>query len=165
MLHTRHWWDRVDERLVVGALPLARDVPALAELGIGAVVNTCEEYAGPGAAYEQAGIVQLRIPTVDFTPPRLADIERAVAFIDEQVTCGRSVYVHCKAGRARSATVALCWLMHARHLSPQEAQRLLLEKRPQIHPRLSSRAVVVEFHQKLRRPAGAAEGAEPEPLT
>ena len=47
-------------------------------------MNTCEEYAGPIEAYAAAGIEQLRIPTTDFHPPTLADIERAVEFIDQK---------------------------------------------------------------------------------
>lgn len=156
VLHWRRWWDQVDDRLILGALPLHGDVPALVQLGVRAVVNTCEEYGGPRSAYEHAGIVQLRIPTVDFTPPRLADIDRAVAFIDEHVARGSAVYVHCKAGRARSATIALCWLVHARKLSPEAAQALLLEKRPHVHPKLTQRAVVIEFCRRQEASAGAA---------
>ena len=39
--------------------------------GVRAVVNTCEEYVGPVAQYQHHGIEQLRIPTTDFTHPKL----------------------------------------------------------------------------------------------
>ena len=104
LLGLRRWWDTVDDHVILGAFPFARDASRLQALGVGAVVNTCEEYAGPQAAYQEAGIEQLRIPTIDFTPPSLAHVEQAVQFMDEQIAAGKKVYVHCKAGRGRSAT-------------------------------------------------------------
>ena len=124
------------------------DVPAMQREGIGAVVNTCDEYQGPVAAYRQAGIEQLRIPTIDFTPPSLDNVEKGVMFMRQQVANGRNVYVHCKAGRARSGTVVLCYLIAAKGLSPQQAQQQILEHRPHANPRLAQRAVVQQFWSK-----------------
>jgi len=119
--------------------------------GIGAVVNTCQEYAGPVDAYERAGIEQLRIPTVDFTHPALKDVERAVEFMQEQIAAGRQVYVHCKAGRARSATVVLCWLVTARELDPESAQELILAARPHANRHLVDRPVIQQYWQNHGR--------------
>ena len=124
VLRVRNWSDRIDAQVIVGAYPFARDVPRLVKEGVRAVVNTCEEYAGPVIRYEASGIEQLRIPTTDFTHPRLEDVKLAVEFVQRHVVAGDSVYIHCKAGRARSATVALCWLVKYRGMSPEAAQRL-----------------------------------------
>jgi atypical dual specificity phosphatase len=151
VLGVRHWWDEVDQAVLLGAMPFARDVPALEQLGVGAVVNTCEEYAGPVAAYARAGIVQLRIPTIDFTPPTLDDVVRGVQFMQEQIRLGRRVYVHCKAGRARSGTVVLCWLITARGLTPDAAQDLILQRRPHAYPFLARRAVVQQYWEMTKQ--------------
>ena len=42
--------------------------------------------------YEQYGIEQLHIPTVDYTPPALEDIDRACEFIRRFAQAGQSVY-------------------------------------------------------------------------
>lgn len=151
ILHVRRWWDRIDSTIVLGAMPFARDVPALAAAGVRGVVNTCEEYAGPAAEYAAAGIEQLRIPTTDFQPPSLEDIQQAVDFIRRFADRGQSVYVHCKAGRARSATVVVCWLVAAHGMTPDQAQQLLLEKRPHVMRHVAQRAVVREFCEALPR--------------
>ena len=148
VLRVRNWWDRVDEHVILGALPFAADVPRLAAVGVRAVVNTCEEYVGPVAEYAVAGIEQLRVPTTDFQPPQLADIEQAVAFMQRHIERGETVYVHCKAGRARSATVVLCWLVAAKGMTVDAAQQLLLAKRPHVKRDLARRAVVLEFAAK-----------------
>ena len=153
----RNWWDRIDENVIVGALPRRVDVPLLHHEGVTGVVNTCEEYRGPLAAYQQFGIEQFRMPTIDFTHPKLRDVEAAVEFIRQHAKQGGTVYVHCKAGRARSATVALCWLVETQKLSPAEGQILLLEKRRHINPRLTERSVVQEF---ARARGFAVEAAE-----
>lgn len=145
VLRVRRWWDKIDPYVIVGAFPFAADVAAMHQAGVRAVVNTCEEYAGPVTQYEKYGIDQLRIPTTDFTHPRLEDVARAVEFVQQHVQAGETVYIHCKAGRARSATVALCWLMKYRGLSMAEGQAKLLESRPHVNPRLTQRAVVREF--------------------
>ncbi len=151
------WWNRVDDHLIVGAFPFASVVPELEREGVKAVVNTCEEYAGPVAAYQAAGIEQLHIPTIDFTPPRLADIERGVEFIQRHATAGDTVYVHCKAGRGRSATVALCWLVAYRGLTPAAAQELLNARRPQVLKSVYQRDVVREFTRKHGHPSPVAK--------
>lgn len=149
ILGIRHWWDRVDDHLIVGARPFPSDVTALFDEGVRGVVNTCEEYAGPVQQYERHGIEQLHIPTTDFTHPTLEDVEVAVEFIQRHANQGETVYVHCKAGRARSATVAICWLIKYRQMSPEQAQRQLLQSRPHINRHLTDRAVVKKFTSRL----------------
>jgi atypical dual specificity phosphatase len=148
LLPSRRWWDRVDEHVVLGALPLAADVPRLQAEGVRAVLNMCAEYAGPVAAYERAGIVQERLPTEDFTPPTLQDVEGSVAFIAEHAAHGETVYVHCKAGRGRSATVVLCWFIAAHRLTPEAAQARLQGKRPHVVRDLYRRQVVDAFWRR-----------------
>lgn len=145
VLRVRHWWDDIDAHVIMGALPFSCDVPALRQAGVGAVVNTCEEYIGPVRAYRRAGIEQLRIPTLDFHPPSLADLETSVAFMQEQIGQGRRVYVHCKAGRARSGTVVMCYLIGAQQMTPEAAQQLILSRRPHAHRHLAQRQVVQQF--------------------
>ena len=56
VLNVRRWWDRIDEHVIVGAYPFAGDVASLRGEGVRAVVNTCEEYAGPLTEYDKHGI-------------------------------------------------------------------------------------------------------------
>ena len=151
LLPRRRWWDQVDELLILGALPFASDVPALARAGVKAVLNLCAEYAGPVEAYAGAGIVQRRILWEDFTTPTVEQLEEAVAFVTEQTRRGARVYVHCKAGRGRAAAVALCWLVAARGKSAQEAEAWLRERRPHVVSGLHRRAPVQEFARRHGR--------------
>jgi atypical dual specificity phosphatase len=146
----RRWWDRIDTHVIVGAIPFRADVPVLTGEAVRAVINTCEEFKGLPAEYEAAGIEQLHVPTIDFTSPKLQDVERAVRFIAKHVAQEHTVYIHCKAGRGRSATIALCWLIASRGTSPQEAQRILQERRPHVMRSLHTRPVVKLFAEKSK---------------
>ena len=159
VLRIRHWWDFIDDQVIVGAFPFWFDVAAMAEDGVQAVVNTCNEYGGPVKQYDQFGIEQLRVPTIDFTAPSLDSIQRGVEFIQQHVEQDHNVYVHCKAGRGRSATIALCWLMAHRDMTPDQAQAYLLSKRPHVHSTLPARTVVKEYWGMLqaREEQGAIE--------
>jgi atypical dual specificity phosphatase len=59
--------------------------------------------------------------------------------------------VHCKAGKGRSATVVLCYLMdklQGEHLTPERAQELLLTRRSFVTCNLHKRATVHEFYRR-----------------
>ena len=157
LLRVRRWWDRVDPNVIVGAYPFARDVASLRGEGVRAVVNTCEEYLGPTREYTQHGIEQLHIPTTDFTHPQLEDVQAAVEFIQKYKLQNDTVYIHCKAGRARSATVALCWLIKYREMDPVQAQAHLLKCRAHINPRLTTRPVVQQFVKALEEETEIAQ--------
>jgi atypical dual specificity phosphatase len=148
-LPSRRWWDRIDAHVLLGALPIEHVLPELQAEGVRAVVNLCEEFPGPVEAYARMGIEQLHLPTIDFSPPTLADIERGVAFIQAHAGKGETVYVHCKAGRGRSATVVICWLVKTNGLSPTDAERFVRERRPHIAHGLHRRREVLAFYEHL----------------
>jgi atypical dual specificity phosphatase len=150
VLRCRHWWDEIEPHLLLGARPLRHDVGPLHERGVRAVVNMCDEFPGPTDLYKPLGIEQLWLRTIDFQPPSLEHIEEGVEFIQQAMDAGSAVYVHCKAGRARSATVVLCWLIKYRNLSAEDAQKKLLERRPHVSPDLFEREVVKQFTKRYR---------------
>lgn len=151
VLRVRKWWHRIDDHVVLGALPFARDVTPLHEQGVRAVVNTCIEYPGPQEEYQRCGIEHLRVPTVDFTPPTLEHIDASLALMRRVAEQGDSTYVHCKAGRGRSATVVMCWLIERHGMTPSQAQKQLESIRPHVNHALDQRQVVQQFYQRWQR--------------
>jgi atypical dual specificity phosphatase len=139
------WWNLIDEGLWLGALPLAQDVARLHAAGVRAVINLCAETRGPVGAYSRFGVEQLHLPTTDFNEPPIEHVRQAVDYIARKRAAGAGVYLHCKAGRGRSATVAACWLMHSRQIDPAEAQRVLTACRRQVARDLASRKVVRSY--------------------
>lgn len=147
------WYDEVAPGLVLGALPDAALARHLADEGVTAVVNMVAEWEGPVAFYKSAGIEQLWMPIVDFTSPTAGQLDSAVSWIAEKTSAGGRVYLHCKAGKGRSGTVALAYLISVESLTPNEAQVKLAERRPQVLKSLYKRQEIEEFWRlhKLRK--------------
>ncbi|XP_028806498.1 putative dual specificity protein phosphatase DSP8 isoform X2 [Neltuma alba] len=129
------WWDQVDEFLLLGAVPFPKDVPRLKKLGVGGVITLNEPYETlvPSSLYRAHEIDHLMIPTRDYLfAPSLEDISRAVKFIHENACCGKTTYVHCKAGRGRSTTIVLCYLVEYKHMTPAAALDYVRSRRPRV---------------------------------
>lgn len=80
----------------------------------------------------------------------MADMEAAVAFIQEKQQSGVRVYVHCKSGNGRGAAIAFCWLLAARKMTLEEAQEYLSSKR-KVRKSLFKQPNIVAFYDKLQQ--------------
>ncbi|KAE8750095.1 hypothetical protein FOCC_FOCC003219 [Frankliniella occidentalis] len=138
---SRRWYDRIDETVVLGALPFAKDAESLVKTeNIKAVISMNEDYelrlfSNDAEAWKQYGVDFLQLSTVDiFETPCQEKLLKGVAFINKFHTGENkgSVYVHCKAGRTRSATLVGCYLMMKNRWTPQEAVSYMRSKRPHI---------------------------------
>lgn len=149
------WWNPIIERngatLYLGALPLVQkicgktvcnDADTLEQLGIRAVLSVTEPFENNADGFflsavtpqqwESKNIRHLQLSTPDFETISLDKIHQGVAFIHWNIQAGRSVYVHCKAGRARSALVELCYLMKCHRMNAEQALQTLSEHRKQV---------------------------------
>lgn len=88
--------------------------------------NTAEEW-------QDAGVEQIRLSTVDLVGvPSLEYIHQGVEFALRHREQGTSVYIHCKAGRSRSATIAAAYLIRLHGCTPEEAYKMLVSIRPHV---------------------------------
>ncbi|MGB1285321.1 MAG: protein-tyrosine phosphatase family protein, partial [Aggregatilineales bacterium] len=98
---------KVTEQVYLGGQHYPRGWDVMTDEGINAVLNMREakfDDAGQGIGGEH----HLHLPTRDNTAPGLEDLENAAIFVNEQVSRGHRVYIHCGVGvgRAPSATAA-----------------------------------------------------------
>jgi atypical dual specificity phosphatase len=158
MCGLRLWrpWDPIDERFLLGSAPRRRDIPRLAALNVRAVVNLCAEFAGWPRLLAEYGISQLRLPTLDYHCPSETHLAIGVRFALEATGAGRVVYAHCKAGRGRSATLAVCYLMAQRGVDAAEAEGLVRAVRAQIDRGIHARRPVRALQERVARGEFAA---------
>ncbi|KAK8711146.1 hypothetical protein V6N13_146440 [Hibiscus sabdariffa] len=143
------WWDRVDEFILLGAVPFPADVPRLKDLDVSGVVTLNEPYETlvPTSLYHAHDIDHLVIPTRDYLfAPSFADICQAVSFIHENASVGKTTYVHCKAGRGRSTTIVLCYLVEHRHMTPDAAYEYVRSIRPRVLLAPAQQQAVQEYY-------------------
>ncbi|XP_059048101.1 dual specificity protein phosphatase 3-like [Achroia grisella] len=126
--------------LYVGDADAARDKAFLRRMGINYVLNTAE-----GFRYTQVDTNHLYYrdyPEIHYKGFPLMDLpstdiskyfQIAANFIDEGISRGGRVLVHCLMGVSRSATCAIAYLMIKRGMSLSEAMSLVRSRR-YIHP-------------------------------
>ncbi|ENN74534.1 hypothetical protein D910_07165 [Dendroctonus ponderosae] len=119
-LTPRQWYNRIDDTVILGALPF----PSIAT-----------------ESWKKLGVEFLQLATVDiFATPCQSKLVEGVNFINKFVDSQKvvngistsSVYIHCKAGRTRSATLVGCYLMKRYNWTPEQAVNCMKEKRPHI---------------------------------
>jgi atypical dual specificity phosphatase len=90
-------------------------------------------------------------PIPDAAPaPSLDWLNTQVDFITRQRAAGHAVYVHCNAGKSRSALVLAAYLMQQRHLSKIDALALLQSRRPIVHPIAPFMDLLDQYQATLR---------------
>ncbi|GAA2560169.1 dual specificity protein phosphatase family protein [Pseudonocardia hydrocarbonoxydans] len=135
-------WGAVAPGLFTGAYPQdAADVAALRAAGVATVVNLCrdEEYrpgarAAVTAAYAGAGVVEHRMASQDYGGLTPELLERGAATVGAALDAGQAVYVHCRAGWQRSATVAAAALVARDGLGAAAALAAVRRARPDARP-------------------------------
>jgi len=156
---SRPWWNRIDQRVVLGALPFRGQnaQKIVDDEKVSGVVSMNEDYelkafSNLGPEWASLGVKFLQLPTTDmFTSPKQSQLQEGVKFI-RQITesnAGRSVYIHCKAGRTRSATLVGCYLMEEYGHTPEKAVEFMQEKRPHIWLGSKQWQALRDYHQDL----------------
>ncbi|KAI8885545.1 phosphatases II, partial [Backusella circina FSU 941] len=141
------WYNRIDARLILGALPTPSQIKKLhAVENVSTIINMCAEFPGYERLYHELNIKQIRLETPDFTLPTLHSIHAAINEINQSSS---SVYLHCKAGRGRSAAIALCYLMRVYQLNLSEGQEVLMRKRVQVDKNICQTEEVRLFYKEL----------------
>lgn len=159
-LSTYDWWNEIKGyNIVLGAIPLEnRDHrQLLCKNDIEAVLSMVEKYEinGNGILTEPVkqwgnGIIHKVIEAPDFDPVDLKFIDEAVNFIHQCHLKNKKVYVHCKAGRGRSATVVVCYLLkHHKNDFPtvKAAMDFVKSQRSQMSLNDQQHARVHEYHR------------------
>jgi ADP-ribosyl-[dinitrogen reductase] hydrolase len=134
----------VAPRVYAGRAPLFRDeVNDLLALGVTHILDLREEdeWRGDGqhgktaiAELTRVGLPRLAVPVGDAHPPTSDDIDRSLDFIETGLHLGGTIYVHCRAGRERTAAIVTCWHARARGCSIREALEELRARRPLFRP-------------------------------
>lgn len=153
---SRRWFDRVDETVILGALPFRSMTKQLVEEeNVRGVITMNEAYetkyfCNSADEWKAAGAEQLRLSTVDLTGvPTMENLQRGVEFALQHREQGSSVYVHCKAGRSRSATLAAAYLIRLHCCTPEEACQKLAAVRPHILVRSAQLDMLRKYHQQV----------------
>ncbi|KAI0030697.1 protein-tyrosine phosphatase-like protein [Vararia minispora EC-137] len=119
----------LDGQLYISSLACARTVSEThPELAITHMLSVCPEMSSSGPAH-------MVLPIQDSEYDNILDhLPAACQFIENAISAGGRVLVHCVMGVSRSATVIAAYLMKTRRLSPNQALCAIRKRRPRIFP-------------------------------
>ena len=159
---SRRWWDRIDQSVILGALPFRSKYTEdlIKDEKIKGVVSMNEDYelalfSHQSEGWSKMGVNFLQLSTTDiFCAPSQSKLRQGVQFMREiaQDSAGESVYVHCKAGRTRSATLVGCYLMEVHRKEgwgPEQAVDHMRSVRPHILLHNKQWEALREYHKNM----------------
>ena len=126
-------YTKIASRLYLGNYQAAKDPDFFKKRNITAVLNCSNDI--PNHFQKNSKIEYLRIPIDDSLKEKdfeklykLSDL--AVGFIDKHININKgNIFVHCYAGRQRSAGCVAMYLIKNHKMTPTEACKYILDKR------------------------------------
>ena len=88
------------------------------------------------------------MPVVDHTPPTPDQFDIGTSMIDQVVTKGKTIYIHCKAGHGRSPTMVAAYLVRFKGMGVEEAISFISSQRPGVHLDDAQREALEEYSKK-----------------
>ena len=142
------------DNIYIGALPLESHIPELIKNGIRVIISLNEDFEIKYSGLTDERLKQHRITryvysTVDRHPVSADDMRSAIAMITAGLSKG-NIYIHCKAGRGRSAMLLVAYL---KHKQPEKSIDLIIKdlksKRPQISINRSQKNALRSFFNEV----------------
>ncbi|KAF9219326.1 hypothetical protein BS17DRAFT_789504 [Gyrodon lividus] len=132
-------------------LTLPEHVDELKSLGIKRILNIAAECDDDhGLNLRENFERYVRIPMRDTVEEDLITkgMKEACDILDDASLYGASTYVHCKAGKSRSVTAVMAYLIHANHWTLSRAYAFVLERRKGISPNIGFVSELMTFEEQ-----------------
>ncbi|KAK7363709.1 hypothetical protein VNO77_05861 [Canavalia gladiata] len=138
---------KIDEGLFLGSIGTATDKVALKKVNITHILTV----AGKLPPAHPGDFVYKVIDVADRDDVDLKQyFNECFDFIDEAKRHGGNVLVHCFAGRSRSVTIIVAYLMKTRGMSFSEALQHVRSKRPTAYPNPGFIQQLEDFEKSLQ---------------
>jgi atypical dual specificity phosphatase len=140
----------VEGKLAGCGLPVSQDeFEWVVDQGIKSVV-TVREIALPSDWFNGGDIDYLHLQVEDFGAPNMEELVQAVDFIDQQISSGKPVMVHCAAGKGRTGAVLAAYLVKKQNLTADQAIERLRGMRPGSVQSISQETAVSMYEKYLK---------------
>lgn len=169
ILGMREWWNVIPIShngfeplfgVMLGALPLKNKghIEKICNEGVGAILSAVEPFETHSLGifsepvtpsdWKAHGVHHRSIVTPDYVGIKQSQILEGVETLHQWIQDGKRVYVHCKAGRGRSATLVICYLMKYSGIDNVESAIAYVTRcRPQIILNPEQIATIRLFHK------------------
>lgn len=102
----------ITDSIAVGHAPMSyAELDTIRTHGIDAIVNLCAEFSDLHDIEASKGFEVYYLPIWDEDIPKMEDMEKALAWLDEAVYLGKKVLVHCRHGIGRTGTFVTSYMI------------------------------------------------------
>ncbi|XP_057421881.1 dual specificity protein phosphatase 1-like isoform X2 [Lotus japonicus] len=138
---------KIHEGLFLGSIGTANNKDALKKVNVTHVLTVAGKLAPP----HPGDFVYKTIDVADREDVNLKKyFHKCFDFINEAKSQGGAVLVHCYAGRSRSVTIIVAYLMKTLGMSLSEALKHVKSKRPQAAPNSGFMRQLEDFEKSLQ---------------
>ncbi|KZT23042.1 hypothetical protein NEOLEDRAFT_1096755 [Neolentinus lepideus HHB14362 ss-1] len=138
--------------LYLGPEPAEREhVKELQKLGVTRILNIAEECDDNQGLHLRENFERyIRIPMRDTVEEDniTRGVREACQYLDDARLHSAPTYVHCKAGKSRSVTAVMAYLIHANHWTLSRAYAFVLERRKGISPNIGFVSELMTFEEQ-----------------
>ncbi len=157
------WYTVIDDNVILGAMPMQdQDIETFKKLHINAVVSVVQPWELTSTTmfgvpissdqWKRVGIKHYILSSPDFIPPGFDVLDEGARLIDQHVANNERVYVHCKSGVGRSASVVLAYFLKFKGEDVVALHKSLKGRRPVIFSDKSSQMKnMIHYEQQRNR--------------
>lgn len=134
--------DPIDDYVILGSIPRDEDdfIHIKETYGVNKIMTMNEDWelvavGDDGTKRTTLGIDRIQLATPDFNPPSLDVIKRAVDILQADREGGEienRYYIHCKAGKGRSAVIVVCYVLSRYNMDVDTAIKYVKRHRPSV---------------------------------
>ncbi len=166
-------WNYITDKLILGALPIATEISGMGNHR-DRIMEACEANGSElGAVYSIVNHFEIKGENLGLTPVSPEDwkaknvnhvlvpmddfggdmdinlMKKHVDDMQEVIESGKTVYVHCKAGKGRSFSFVVAYLLMNTDMDVTQIFGYLREKRPQVSPGKGQFNLIEKFRAKF----------------
>lgn len=107
--HPTTW---ITDHLAVGPAPMSfAALDDLRSQGVRCILNLCAEFTDLHSIEAEQGFEVYHLPIEDEEAPDLAELDKALDWLDEAIYLGKKVFIHCRHGIGRTGTVLNAYIL------------------------------------------------------
>ncbi|MGD9591394.1 MAG: dual specificity protein phosphatase family protein [Candidatus Berkiella sp.] len=166
-------WNHITDNLILGALPIATEISGMGNHR-DKIIADCQARGNElGAVYSIVNDFEIKGENLGLTPVSPEDwkaknvnhvlvpmddfggnmdinvMKKHVDDMHEVIESGKSVYVHCKAGKGRSFSFIVAYLLMSTDMDVTQIFGYLREKRPQVSPGKGQFELIEKFRAEF----------------